>query len=173
MTLPGSELGYYRTRLSYQRFFPITEEWILMAEAEAGYGDGFGGTDSLPLTSHFFAGGARSVRGFRSNSLGPRDFDGRGRPMGGDFLTLARTELIVPLPFVDRSTQFRLTGFLDAGNVFESLDDFDGGEIRYSTGFSTIWFAGIGIITTSWGFPLNAEDTDDVQRFQFTIGTTF
>ena len=172
-TLPGSELGYYRTRLSYQRFFPITEDWILMAEAEAGYGDGFGGTDSLPLTSHFFAGGARSVRGFRSNSLGPRDFDGRGRPMGGDFLTLARTELIVPLPFVDRSTQFRLTGFLDAGNVFESLDDFDGGEIRYSTGFSTIWFAGIGIITTSWGFPLNAEDTDDVQRFQFTIGTTF
>ena len=171
VTLPGSELGYYRTRLSYQRFFPITEEWILMAEAEAGYGDGFGGTDSLPLTSHFFAGGARSVRGFRSNSLGPEDT--RRRPIGGDFLTLARTELIVPLPFVDRSTQFRLTGFLDAGNVFASLDDFDGGEIRYSTGFSTIWFAGIGIITTSWGFPLNAEDTDDVQRFQFTIGTTF
>ena len=79
----------------------------------------------------------------------------------------------MPLPFVDRSTQFRLTGFLDAGNVFKSLDDFDGGEIRYSTGFSTIWFAGIGIITTSWGFPLNAKDTDDVQRFQFTIGTTF
>ena len=185
VTLPGSEFGYYRTRLSYQRFFPITEEWILMGEAEAGYGDGFGGTDSLPLTSHFFAGGARSVRGFRSNSLGPRDTPCRSgtrehlciqsarRPIGGDFLTLARTELIVPLPFVDRSTQFRLTGFLDAGNVFESLDDFDGGEIRYSTGFSTIWFAGIGIITTSWGFPLNDEDTDDVQRFQFTIGTTF
>ena len=171
VTLPGSELGYYRTRLSYQRFFPITEDWILMAEAEAGYGDGFGGTDSLPLTSHFFAGGARSVRGFRSNSLGPPDSS--DRPIGGDFLTLARAELIVPLPFVDRSTQFRLTGFLDAGNVFKSLDDFDGGEIRYSTGFSTIWFAGIGIITTSWGFPLNAKDTDDVQRFQFTIGTTF
>ena len=185
VTLPGSELGYYRTRLSYQRFFPITEDWILMAEAEAGYGDGFGSTDSLPLTSHFFAGGARSVRGFRSNSLGPRDTPCRSgtrehlciqsarRPIGGDFLTLARTELIVPLPFVDRSTQFRLTGFLDAGNVFESLDDFDAGEIRYSAGFSTIWFAGIGIITTSWGFPLNAKDTDDVQRFQFTIGTTF
>ena len=171
VTLPGSELGYYRTRLSYQRFFPITEDWILMAEAEAGYGDGFGGTDSLPLTSHFFAGGARSVRGFRSNSLGPPDSS--DRPIGGDFLTLARAELIVPLPFVDRSTQFRLTGFFDAGNVFKSLDDFDGGEIRYSTGFSTIWFAGIGIITTSWGFPLNAKDTDDVQRFQFTIGTTF
>ena len=171
VALPGSGLRYYRTRLSHQRFFPVTEDWILMAEAEAGFGDAYGGTDSLPLTSHFFAGGARTVRGFKSNSLGPRDT--RSRPMGGSFLTLARTEVIVPLPFVDQSTQFRLTGFLDAGNVFASLDDFDAGELRYSTGFSTIWFAGIGIITTSWGFPLNDKDDDEVQHFQFTIGTTF
>ena len=177
VTIPGSELGYYRTRLSHQQFFPVTERWILMAEAEIGYGDGYGDTDSLPLTSHFYAGGARSVRGFRSNTLGPRDTPTRSgvaaRPIGGDFLTLARAELIVPLPFVDESTQFRLTGFLDAGNVFESIDDFEADEIRYSTGFSTIWFAGIGIITTSWGFPLNAKSGDREQRFQFTIGTTF
>ena len=177
VTIPGSELGYYRTRLSHQQFFPITERWTLMAEAEVGYGDGYGDTDSLPLTSHFYAGGARSVRGFRSNTLGPRDTPTRAgvaaRPIGGDFLTLARAELILPLPFVDESTQFRLTGFLDAGNVFESIDDFEVDEIRYSTGVSTIWFAGIGIITTSWGFPLNAKSGDREQRFQFTIGTTF
>ncbi len=177
VALPGSELGFYRTRFSYQRFLPITEEWILLAEADVGYGDGYGGTDSLPLTSHFFAGGPRSVRGFRSNSLGPRDTPlnpvEQPRPLGGDLLTLGRAELIMPLPFVDKSTQFRLTAFLDAGNVFESFGDFETGEIRYSTGFSTVWFAGIGIITTSWGFPLNDEEGDDVQRFQFTIGTTF
>ena len=177
VTIPGSELGYYRTRLSHQQFFPVAEQWILMAEVEVGYGDGYGDTDSLPLTSHFYAGGARSVRGFRSNTLGPRDTPTRSgveaRPIGGDFLTLARAELILPLPFVDESTQFRLTGFLDAGNVFESIDDFEADEIRYSTGFSTIWFAGIGIITTSWGFPLNAKSGDQVQRFQFTLGTTF
>ena len=177
VTIPGSELGYYRTRLSHQQFFPVTERWILMAEAEVGYGDGYGDTDSLPLTSHFYAGGARSVRGFRSNTLGPRDTPTRAgvvaRPIGGDFLALARAELILPLPFLDESTQFRLTGFLDGGNVFESIDDFEADEIRYSTGFSTIWFAGIGIITTSWGFPLNAKSGDREQRFQFTIGTTF
>lgn len=117
------------------------------------------------------------MRGFRSNTLGPRDTPTRpgvvARPIGGDFLTLGRAELILPLPFLDESTQFRLTGFLDAGNVFESIDDFEADEIRYSTGFSTIWFAGIGIITTSWGFPLNAKSGDREQRFQFTIGTTF
>ena len=57
VTIPGSELGYYRTRLSHQQFFPVTERWILMAETEVGYGDGYGDTDSLPLTSHFYAGG--------------------------------------------------------------------------------------------------------------------
>ena len=57
VTIPGSELGYHRTRLSHQQFFPVTERWILMAEAEVGYGDGYGDTDSLPLTSHFYAGG--------------------------------------------------------------------------------------------------------------------
>ena len=175
VTLPGSKLGYYRTRLSHQRFFPLTESWILMAEAEAGYGDAYGGTESLPLTSHFFAGGVGSVRGFRSNSLGPRDTPAPGqdpRPIGGDFLTLARAEVIVPLPFVDDATQFRLTGFLDAGSVFDTAREFDD-YLRYSVGFSTIWFAGIGVITTSWGFPLNDESGDDLQRFQFTIGTTF
>ena len=171
VALPGSGLRYYRTRLSHQRFFPVTEDWILMAELEAAYGDGYGRTDSLPLTRHFFAGGPRTIRGFKSNSLGPRD--SRERPMGGDFLTLARAELIVPLPLVDKSQQFRLTGFLDAGNVFESIDTFDAGELRYSTGFSTVWFVGIGIITMSWGFPLNDEPDDERQTFQFTIGTTF
>ena len=169
--VPGSDLRYYRLRLSHQEFLPITEAWTLMAEAEAGYGDGYGGTRSLPLTSHFFAGGTRSVRGFRANSLGPRD--DRGEPLGGDLLTLGRIELIAPLPFVDRSTRFRLTGFLDGGNVFASPGDFDLGELRYSTGISTIWFAGIGIITTSLGFPLNQKEGDERQRFQFTIGTTF
>ena len=38
------------------------------------------------------------------------------------------------------------------GSVFGSIDDFSAGDLRYSTGFSTVWFAGIGIITMSWGF---------------------
>ena len=102
VTIPGSELGYYRTRLSHQQFFPVTERWILMAEAEVGYGDGYGDTDSLPLTSHFYAGGARSVRGFRSNTLGPRDTPTRAgvaaRPIGGDFLTLGGPSSSCPCP---------------------------------------------------------------------------
>ena len=171
VALPGSELSYYRTRFTHQRFFSLSEDWTLMGELEFGFGDGFGGTDSVPLTSHFFGGGVRSVRGFRANSLGPRD-QPHNRSIGGDMLALGRAELILPLPFVDKSTQFRMTGFFDSGSVFDSSSDFNE-HLRYSVGVSAIWFAGIGVVTTSWGFPLNDEEGDEIQRFQFTIGTTF
>ena len=171
VAVPGSDLRYYRLRLSHQRFFPLTDDWTLMAEGELGYGDGYGSTESLPLTSHFFAGGPNSVRGFKANSLGPRD--SKNEPLGGDFLSLGRMELIVPLPFVERSTQFRLTGFLDGGNVFASAGDFSMGDLRYSTGISTVWFAAVGVISASWGVPLNKEQGDEKQRFQFTLGATF
>ena len=171
VAVPGSDLRFFRLRFAHQQFVPLAEDWTLMAEGELGYGDGYGSTPSLPLTSHFFSGGPRSVRGFKSNSLGPRD--SKNEPLGGDFLSQGRLELIVPLPFVDRSTQLRLTGFLDGGNVFASAGDFSLGDLRYSTGLSTVWFAGIGVITASWGMPLNDEEGDEKQRFQFTIGATF
>ncbi len=171
VAVPGSELTYYRLRSSHQQFAPVSERWTLMLEGELGYGDAYGATNSLPLTSHFFAGGPRSVRGFEANSLGPRD--SKNLPLGGDLLVQGRMEGFFALPFVDESTRLRLSTFLDMGNVFEEVGDFDGGELRFSTGLSMVWFAAIGVITTSWGYPLNEEEGDEVQRFQFTIGTTF
>lgn len=171
VAVPGSKFYYFRLRNEYQRFIPLSEKWTLMGEYELGYGDGYGRTDTLPLTNQYYAGGSRSVRGFKANTLGPRD--SANKPLGGSLLTVGRAEVIFPLPFVDDSTQFRMTGFFDAGNAFTGLDDFDLGELRFSTGFSTIWIAGIGIITTSWGFPLNDEEEDQTQRFQFTLGTNF
>ncbi len=70
LTVPGSDLSYYKLRYNGQRFFPITNAFTLRLRAELGYGDGFGG-DDLPFFNHFYSGGFGSVRGFRSNTLGP------------------------------------------------------------------------------------------------------
>lgn len=73
-TLPGSELEYYRATYNAQKYFPISlnGDWTFRIRTEVGYGDGYGDTEELPFFRNFRAGGVGSVRGFTSNSLGPK-----------------------------------------------------------------------------------------------------
>ncbi|MEE8059916.1 MAG: outer membrane protein assembly factor BamA [Pseudomonadales bacterium] len=70
LTVPGSDSEYFKLIYNGQIFFPITPSWTLRLRTELGYGGGFGG-DELPFFSHFYSGGFGSVRGFKSNTLGP------------------------------------------------------------------------------------------------------
>ena len=71
LAVPGSDLEYYKLVYNGQVFFPISRSWTLRLRTELGYGDGIGG-DDLPFFNHFYSGGFGSVRGFKSNTLGPR-----------------------------------------------------------------------------------------------------
>jgi len=72
VAVPGSELEFYKLTYRGEIFYPITNQWIVHLRTELGYGDGYGDTTELPFYEHFFAGGFGSVRGFESNTLGPR-----------------------------------------------------------------------------------------------------
>lgn len=72
LAVPGSDAEFYKLVYQGERFFPITNEWIVRVRGELGYGDGYGSTTNLPFFEHFFSGGFGSVRGFESNTLGPR-----------------------------------------------------------------------------------------------------
>ncbi|MFT5580422.1 MAG: outer membrane protein insertion porin family [Paraglaciecola psychrophila] len=72
LTVPGSDLEYFKLTYTGEIFLPISREWIVRLRTELGYGDGFGKNDALPFFNHFYAGGFGSVRGFKSNTLGPR-----------------------------------------------------------------------------------------------------
>ena len=106
VAVPGSDLTYYKLFARHQRLFPLPDDFAFALEGELGYGDGYGGTGDLPLTENFFAGGLRSVRGFRANTLGPRDFP-YNRPLGGNLKVVGSAELILPLPFTKDSNTFR------------------------------------------------------------------
>ena len=94
IAVPGSELTYYKLFARHQRLFPLPSDFVVMLEGEVAYGDGFGGTDGLPLTENFFAGGLRSIRGFRANTIGPRD--SLREPLGGNLKTVGTAEVIPP-----------------------------------------------------------------------------
>ena len=169
--MPGSELTYYKLFARHQRFVPLVGEFVLVLEGELGYGDGFGGTGELPLTDNFFAGGLRSVRGFKANTLGPRD--SRGEPLGGNLKTVGTVEVILPLPFTKDSNTFRITSFFDIGNVYGPKEDFDFDTLRYSTGVAAVWVTPVGPLTMSYSRPIRTLPNDETQGFQLTFGTSF
>ncbi len=171
VTVPGLDLNFYKTRLKHQRYLPLFGNFVLSLNGEVAYGDGFGDTNGLPLIENLFAGGPRSLRGFRANTLGPRDSN--DEPLGGSFKTVGNVELIVPTPFAPDSKTIRVSGFLDGGNVFSSTDDFELEDFRYSAGVSGTWISPLGPMTFSFAVPLESEAGDDKQQFQFLLGTTF
>lgn len=72
LAVPGSDLEFYKLTYNGQIFVPISDEWTFRLRAELGYGDGYGNTDELPFFENFYSGGFGSVRGYKSNTLGPR-----------------------------------------------------------------------------------------------------
>ena len=72
VSMPLSDLEFYKLTYRGEIFYPITRGWVAHFRTELGYGDGYGDTSELPFYEHFFAGGFGSVRGFESNTLGPR-----------------------------------------------------------------------------------------------------
>jgi len=171
LTVPGSDLEYYKTGYRNQHYFPLAEKWTLAFDADLSYGDGLGDTRELPFYEHFYAGGPKSVRGFEANSLGPRDSN--NDPMGGSLKTAGSVELFFPPPFDIPGQTVRLGTFLDFGQVFTDVDAFDTGELRTSAGVSLVWLSPMGPFGVSLAAPLNSQSGDQEQIFQFTLGSAF
>lgn len=175
IALPGSDLEYYKIHYSHRRFWPLTRGLTFSIDLGIGYGDGYGDTDELPFFENFFAGGITSVRGYRGNSLGPRDtylLTGREEPIGGNLRLVGSTELIFPVPFSEIES-LRMLAFVDGGNVFDTRKDVDLGELRYSAGVGLTWLSPLGALTFSFARPLNDRAEDRTQVFQFSLGSLF
>ena len=171
VSIPGSDLEYYKINYESSFYFPLGEFFTLSFGSEIGYGDQYGDTSDLPFYEKFRAGGFETVRGYESNSLGPRDsFDD---PFGGNFSTTFRTQIQFPPPIIENKNRARLALFVDAGNVFEEFEDFDTSEIRGSVGLGLSWVTGLGGISAAISSPFNDEPGDDTEAFQFNLGTSF
>ena len=189
--VPGSEVEYYTIEHDLEKYWPIAGDWTTRLRTEFAFGDAYGSdTTSLPPYLNWFAGGAGSVRGFREKRLGPRD--SLNNPYGGNLLVSAQLELLLPAPPKWRD-RVRASLFFDIGNAFstggvsfvnaegEPLDfSFDTGALRQSAGLAIDWRSPIGLIRTSYGIPLNADENnpdpflrDQVDRFQISFGVSF
>ncbi|MBL4866937.1 MAG: outer membrane protein assembly factor BamA [Pseudomonadales bacterium] len=179
LSVPGSDLEYYKVTYQAQRYFKVSSEWTLRFRTELGYGDGYSDTGRLPFYKHYFAGGFGSVRGYSDRSLGPDDSSGSLRAFGGNLLTEGSVELIFPAPFVKDRRSVRTAFYIDGGNVFDTNRtdeeglDLELSEIRYSVGVGLTWITGVGPLTFNYSRAFNHSPDDRTRGFNFSLGQTF
>jgi len=166
----SGDLQYYRLGYLQQYFYPLTRDYTLFVRGEFGYAAGLGGRP-LPFFKNYYAGGADSIRGYNSFSVGPRDEN--GNIVGGNRKVVGTAEFQFPMPGATKETALRLAWFLDGGQVYAQGQKVDLSELRYSTGLGLSWASPFGPLRLSYGHPLNRKPGDNIQRLQFTFGTVF
>jgi outer membrane protein insertion porin family len=169
IALPVFDMRYYKLNYQHQWFHPVSSDFTLLLNGEAGVAGGYGGKP-MPFFKNFYAGGTGSVRGYDSNSLGPRDFDNQA--LGGTKRVVGNAELLMPVPGV-KEKSVRLSGFVDAGAVYGSGDLPGSAGMRYSAGAAFTWISPVGPIKFSYAVPLNKQPVDKLQKFQFNLGSMF
>ncbi len=184
MTIPGSELEFYRINYEGQIFYPLFRGLKLRLATHLGYGDSYGDTTTFPFYKNFYSGGFGSVRGYESNTLGPRstpsplDRFNDPDPIGGNVLVNFNAEILFPLPFIEDQRQMKSVFFVDGGNVFNTncleiskiCQGVSDGELRYTAGFAITWITGFAPLSFSISVPINKKAGDEQESFQFELG---
>lgn len=175
VTLPVLDLEYYKIDYKHAWYKEVFKGYTFMLNGEIGYADSYG-NKNYPFFKNFYMGGVSSVRGYKNGSLGPRDVDsstGRDFALGGTKRLLGNAELFFPVPGLKDSNQFKMSAFVDAGNVFGTNDSYDFGELRYSAGFGVSWISPFGPLKLVFAKPLNSKSGDDTESIQFQLGQQF
>jgi outer membrane translocation and assembly module TamA len=186
----GGQVGFLKTYLQgfWFRRLPGRRPIVLATRAVAGLADGFprevssvdedGNAtveiiEDLPASERFFAGGDTTIRGYALDSVGaPNTITPTGFPTGGNAVLILNGELRVPV--------WRDVGaavFVDGGNVFRRVTEFDFGELRGSVGFGVRYNSPIGPLRVDLGFKLDRREVGGALEprtaLHFSFGQAF
>jgi len=174
----GSELHYLKYFGQYFRYVPLSRpaefafgqgarraRWVYAGAVRVGLAGGLGGQE-LIRSERFFAGGGTTLRGFDQNTLGPVDF--LGDPAGGNAMFLLNQELRFPLLRILEGV-----GFLDIGNVYAGVRDFDLFNVRKSAGAGLRIRTPYFLLRVDYGRKLDRRPGEPAGKFFFSIGQAF
>uniref|UniRef100_UPI0000397F7A outer membrane protein assembly factor BamA n=1 Tax=Actinobacillus pleuropneumoniae TaxID=715 RepID=UPI0000397F7A len=196
VTIPGSDNKYYRLNADFRNYYPLNREhkWVISTKAGLAYTKGFGGKE-VPFYQLYSAGGIGTLRGFAYGAIGPKAIyystqsnkftNASDDVVGGNAMANASLELITPTPFVSDKYQHnvRTSLFVDAASVwntkwkksvYPTLPDYkDYKRVRASAGIAFQWQSPIGPLAFSYAKPIKKYAGDEIEQFQFSIGSSF
>ncbi len=167
LPMGSKALTFYKLDYKASWYHPLfasgwTSQWMV----QLGYGHGYGDLGkTLPFFKNYWAGGEGTIRGFETNTLGPKDT--LGKPMGGNLLAVTGVNVFTP-PWLGDDK--RLGFFVDAGNVFK--DHIQTSEIRASAGLVLQWRTPLAPISLSLGYPIRKKQGDERHAFSFALSTS-
>lgn len=149
----------FRTRTSLSQIFRTTDRGI-------------------PRIERFSMGGARNMRGFQLEDIGPQieaENINTGEletfNSGGLMQLLSTYEFEHPMI---KEAGLKWVVFADLGNVWEErIGKDDDYTIRANYGFGFRWFSPIGVLRFEFGFPLDKRENEAPNQFHFDIGQLF
>lgn len=164
----GGDKDFYKWTAGASSYHQILEKNVLELKIRTGFADAFGDSDAVPLYERFYAGGARTIRGYQERRIGPRDPRTQD-PVGGEVYWVANAEYAFPL-FPDL---IKGAVFYDVGSVYEKIDDLSA-DVFNGVGTGVRVKTPIGPVNLDMGYPLNDLPGESKKlRFYFSISQGF
>ncbi len=181
-------IEYHKWSFKGSVFTKLVGDLVLMARAQFGYlgyynrnwgyspfegfrvgGDGMSGYDT-------YGSEIISLRGYENYSLTPQamsSYNQTGNYYAGNVYDKFTVELRYPVILQPQSTIFALL-FLEGGNCWSDIRDFNPFQIRRSAGVGVrVFLPMIGLLGVDWGYGFDNNDGNGGSQFHFVIGQQF
>jgi outer membrane protein insertion porin family len=171
----GGDKKWFKTELDARYFYSVVGDLVFRSRLFGSKLDVVN-KKPIPRTEKFTLGGARNLRGYDFEDIGPKEtipVDGRNRTFnrGGLMAVYGQLELEHPLA---REAGLKWVLFYDIGNVYDSYlgrgNDF---SVRQDYGFGFRWFSPIGVLRFEFGYPVRPQAGEAGSQFHFDIGQLF
>lgn len=162
----GGDDNYLLLRFSWSRYIAIRDGLIYTNRLLlGGIGNLMKDEDILPH-NRLFLGGGTTIRGFPEKGLGPKDL--QGAPLGGKALFLSNFELRAHI-----KGKVWLTGFVDIGNLWGSIEQVTPSQLRVTSGWGIALMTPFGPLRFDYAYHLRKLDPDVRSRWHLGIFYAF
>lgn len=161
----GGDNNFFKVWFSWSRYNHLSKQMklnVLATRMKLGCAHGLSRTDRVPTFDRFYMGGASTMRGYRENSMGPKNE--KGDPAGGNVMIAAQIEYRRALFW-----KFGYSVFIDAGNLWREVKHVNSKDFKLTSGVGIQFFTPVGPLRLDYGRQLPIKKSPETGRFHLSI----